>query len=44
MLQMWKLANAYARFAIVMYFALPALLIWLTWVAERETGGKNEKI
>ena len=41
---MWGQANLYAKFIMILFFVLPALLIWLTWVAERETGGKNEKI
>jgi len=36
---MWGQANNYAKFIIVMYFVLPALLIWLAWVAEK--GGEK---
>lgn len=36
MMQIWGQANAYARFVIVMYFALPALAVLLAWVAETE--------
>ncbi len=36
MMQIWGQATGIAKFAIVMYFALPALLILLAWVAETE--------
>lgn len=36
MLQIWVQANSYARLMIIMYFALPALLVFLAWLAETE--------
>lgn len=44
MLQIWGQANSYARLMIIMYFALPMLLIFLTCVAETEgTNNGHEK-
>ncbi len=38
----WGQANAYARFVIILMFVvLPALAIWLTWIAEKETEEKH---
>lgn len=34
MLQIWGQANIYAKFVIIMYFAIPAALIFLTCIAE----------
>ena len=36
---MWGQACAYAKLVIVIYFVLPALAIWLTWIAEK--GGEK---
>ena len=44
MMQIWGQANIYAKFVIIMYFALPALLVFLAWLAETEgTNNGHEK-
>ena len=43
MIQMWGQATGSAKIAIVMYFALPALAIWLTWIAEKGGAHGHEK-
>ncbi|MFW5649185.1 MAG: hypothetical protein ACOCG5_08865 [Candidatus Alkaliphilus sp. MAG34] len=40
----WGQANAYARFVIILMFVvLPALAIWLTWIAEKGGTHGHEK-
>ncbi len=41
MMQIWGQANTYARLMIVLFWMLPALFIWLTWVAEK--GGEKHR-
>ncbi len=33
---MWGQANLYAKFIMILFFVLPAVLVWLTWIMERE--------
>jgi len=40
---MWGQACAYAKLVIVIYFVLPALAIWLTWIAEKGGTHGHEK-
>ena len=41
MMVMWGRANTYAKFIMIMFWVLPALAIWLTWIAEKETEEKH---
>ena len=42
MLQMWKLANAYARLIMLLSVVIPALFIRLVWIAEKEDKQKRK--
>ncbi|MFW5649126.1 MAG: hypothetical protein ACOCG5_08565 [Candidatus Alkaliphilus sp. MAG34] len=35
MMVMWGQANCYAKLILILFWVLPALAIWLTWIAEK---------
>ena len=41
MMVMWGQANCYAKLILILFWVLPALAIWLTWIAEKETEEKH---